>query len=112
MAARCMLLLSSASALSLPAAAPVVAASLLPEKALDDAPALRSWTAEFLTKLPDANYNVLVYVTAFFKALLEEENGLTPARLSAVLRATVLPLTPATHHMDAVLQYLLTSPAL
>ena len=95
-------------------------AALLPPKALDDAPALRAWTSDLLGRLPDANYNVFVYVVAFFKALLDDAdaNLLTPARLSAVLRATLLQRDgPAetlalAHHMDAPFQYLLTSPAL
>ena len=105
-------------------ARPVVPKQLLPEKELSDAQALRTWSSDFLTKLPHANYNTFVYVIAFFKDLLlhAAHNLLTPAKLSAVVCNSMLPDGDAhdidkdtlysKHYMNSAVQYLLTSPAL
>ena len=93
-------------------AVPVCDSSFLPPLAGTDDDRISQWAFDLLEALPNAHYNVFVYVIALLREVLAKSWQTTAAtRLASVARDAFLPNgeADARAHVFAAVQFLLTS---
>ena len=93
-------------------AVPVCDSSFLPPLAGTDDDRISQWAFDLLEALPNAHYNVFVYVLALLREVLAKSWQTTAAtRLASVARDAFLPNgeADARAHVFAAVQFLLTS---
>ena len=94
-------------------AVPVCAPAFLPPLAGTDDDRISQWAFDLLEALPNAHYNVFVYVLALLREVLAKSWQTTAAtRLAAVARDAFLPgggEPDARAHVFAAVRFLLTS---
>ena len=93
-------------------AVPVCAPLFLPPLAGTDEDRISQWAFDLLEALPNAHYNVFVYVIALLREVLSKSWQTTAAtRLASVARDAFLPdgEADARAHVFSAVQFLLTS---